>query len=50
MNIITTHPKLVTFAIGLTIMFVVGIAIGMVDHQAFASTNTYTGNNGAVTV
>jgi hypothetical protein len=39
MNIITAHPKLVTFGIGLAIAFVIGTAIGMVDanHQlAFA--------------
>jgi hypothetical protein len=36
-NIITAHPKLVTFGIGLAITFVIGTAIGMVDHnQAFA--------------
>ena len=29
-NIITTHPKLVTFGIGLAITFVVGTAIGMI--------------------
>jgi uncharacterized membrane protein len=34
---ITAHPKLVTFGIGLAITFVVGTAIGLVDHnQAFA--------------
>jgi uncharacterized membrane protein len=38
MNIITAHPKLVTFAIGLAITFVLGTVIGMLDHnQAFAS-------------
>jgi uncharacterized membrane protein len=38
MNIITAHPKLVTFGIGLGITFVIGTAIGLVDHQqAFAS-------------
>jgi hypothetical protein len=36
MNIITAHPKLVTFGIGLAITFVIGAAIGMVDHEAFA--------------
>jgi hypothetical protein len=42
MNIITAHPKLVTFGIGLAITFVVGTAIGMVDHQqAFASIHQY---------
>jgi hypothetical protein len=34
---ITAHPKLATFAFGLTITFVIGTAIGMVDnHQVFA--------------
>jgi uncharacterized membrane protein len=36
MNTLTAHPKLVTFSIGLAITFVIGAAIGMVDHQAFA--------------
>ena len=35
---ITAHPKLVTLGIGLAITFVVGTAIGMLDHnQVFAS-------------
>ena len=33
MNIVTAHPKLVTFGIGFAITFVVGIAIGMVETQ-----------------
>ena len=33
MNMVTTHPKLVTFGIGLAITFVVGTAIGMVETQ-----------------
>ena len=37
MNTITAHPDLVTLGIGLAITFVVGTAIGMLDHnQAFA--------------
>jgi hypothetical protein len=37
MYIITAHPKLVTLGIGLAITFVIGTAIGMVDHnQVFA--------------
>jgi hypothetical protein len=37
MNIVLGHPKLVTFGIGLAITFVIGTAIGMLDHnQAFA--------------
>jgi uncharacterized membrane protein len=43
MNTITAHPKLVTFGIGLVITFVIGTAIGMVEHnQAFGFLN----NNG----
>ena len=43
--ILIMHPKLVTFGIGLTITFVVGTAIGMVDHNhmAFASSGHGTG-------
>ena len=37
MNIVTAHPKIVTYSIGLAITFIIGTAIGMVDHQAFAS-------------
>ena len=38
MNIFIQHPKLVTFGIGLATTFVVGTAIGIVDHnQAFAN-------------
>ena len=50
MNIITAHPKLVTLGIGLAITFVVGTAIGMVDHQVIAAqtaTNTNNGGNAA---
>jgi hypothetical protein len=36
MNAITANPKLVTFGIGLAITFVIGTAIGMVDHDVFA--------------
>jgi uncharacterized membrane protein len=37
MNIITAHPRLVTFGIGLAITFVIGTAIGMVErNQVFA--------------
>jgi hypothetical protein len=36
MNIITAHPKLVTFGIGLGITFVIGTAIGV--SQAYAGT------------
>jgi hypothetical protein len=33
MNMVLVHPKLVTLGIGLAITFVVGIAIGMLDHN-----------------
>jgi len=32
-NTLTAHPKLITLGIGLAITFVIGTAIGMVDHQ-----------------
>jgi len=35
MNIFIQHPKLVTFGIGPEITFVIGIAIGMLDHNQF---------------
>jgi hypothetical protein len=43
---ITAHPRLVTFGIGLAITFVIGTAIGMVDHQqAFASIHQHNHAN-----
>jgi hypothetical protein len=45
MNIITAHPKLVTFGIGLAITFVIGTAIGMVNHEAFAMTRQGIGQS-----
>jgi hypothetical protein len=37
LNVITAHPKLVIFGIGLGITFVIGTAIGMVNNnQVFA--------------
>jgi hypothetical protein len=37
MNVVIAHPRLVTLGIGLVVTFVVGTAIGMLDHQqAFA--------------
>jgi mannitol/fructose-specific phosphotransferase system IIA component len=33
MNIVTAHPKLVTFGSGMTVTFVIGIAIGMVENN-----------------
>jgi hypothetical protein len=48
MNFITSYPKLVTFGIGFAITFVIGTAIGMVDHnQVLAATNTNNGGNAA---
>jgi uncharacterized membrane protein len=48
MNLLTAHPKLVTFGIGLAITFVIGAAIGMVDHnQAFASASNTPINSGS---
>ncbi len=51
MNIVTAHPRLVTFGIGLAITFVIGTAIGMIDHQqvfaAATATNTNNGGNAA---
>ena len=39
-DIITAHPNLVTFGIGLAITFATGTAMGMLDHnQAFAFHN-----------
>jgi hypothetical protein len=34
---ITAHPKLAMFGIGLAITFVIGIAIGMVEHGQITS-------------
>jgi hypothetical protein len=46
MNILISHPKIVTFAIGFAITFVIGTAIGLVDHnQAFATTSSGKGRN-----
>jgi hypothetical protein len=40
MNIVTAHPKLVMFGIGIAITFVVGEAIGMLDHHQVAAAAT----------
>ncbi len=43
MNVFTAHPKSITFGIGLVVTFVIGTAIGMVEHnQVFGFLN----NNG----
>ena len=47
MNVVAFHPKLVTFGIGLGITFVIGIAIGMTDHEDFG---TNSGNNGPLII
>jgi hypothetical protein len=49
-NVLTSHPKLVTFGIGLAITFAIGTAIGMFDRSqiAFAfSTNGGDGGDGS---
>ncbi len=46
-NIIASNPKSVTFGIGLAITFVIGTAIGMVDHNlANAISNSGGGSGG----
>jgi hypothetical protein len=40
LNAISAHPKLVTFGIGLAITFVVGTAIGMVDHPQMVAASS----------
>lgn len=38
MNILTGYPRLVTFGIGIATTFVIGTAIGQIDHnQGFAA-------------
>jgi hypothetical protein len=44
MNVVIKHPRLVTLGIGLAITFVIGTAIGMVDHNNLAYANH--GNSG----
>jgi len=47
MNIITAHPKLLTFGIGLGITFVIGTATGMLDNnQAILGDHTRINLNG----
>jgi hypothetical protein len=47
MNMSIKHPKLVTLGIGLGITFVIGTAIGMVEHNnlAYAFLNVGNGNH-----
>ena len=44
LNTITSHPRLVTLGIGLTVTFVVGTAIGMVDHGQIAYATSHSGS------
>jgi hypothetical protein len=50
MNMSIKHPKLVTFGIGLAITFVIGTAIGMLEHHnladALAASHGNSGGNG----
>jgi hypothetical protein len=50
MNISIKHPKLVTLGIGLGITFVIGTAIGMLEHHnladALAASHGNSGGNG----
>jgi len=42
MNVVTAHPKLVTFGIGLAVTFVVGAILGAVSpEQVFAKGNHF---------
>jgi hypothetical protein len=52
MDIVTSHPKLVTFGIGLGITFVIGTAIGMLDHNqlAFAGNGQRSNPTGGETI
>ena len=40
-----THPKIVTFAIGLGITMAIGTAIGMLDQQAFSNSHALDNNH-----
>ena len=46
-NIISSHPRVATYSIGLAITFVIGTAIGMLDHHnlAYAAVDSH-GNSG----
>jgi hypothetical protein len=50
MNMSIKHPKLVTLGIGLAITFVIGTAIGMLEHHnladALAASHGNSGGNG----
>jgi hypothetical protein len=43
MNIVTAHPKHVTLGIGLAITFVVGTAIGSIDHSSVYAQHVFSG-------
>jgi uncharacterized membrane protein len=48
MNMLIGHPNLVMFAIGFAVTFVIGTAIGMLDHnQAFADGGHKSSNSRA---
>jgi hypothetical protein len=47
MNVVTAHPKLVTLGIGLTITFVIGTAIGMLENNQGYWAYSQDGNNAA---
>lgn len=43
-NVITAHPNLMIFGIGLTIMFVIGMALGSLGvHQVHANSHDVVG-------
>jgi uncharacterized membrane protein len=42
-NIITAHPILVTFGIGLAIAFVIGPAIGILNPQSVLAQHVFSG-------
>jgi hypothetical protein len=46
MNMSIKHPKLVTLGIGLGITFVIGTAIGMLEHHNLADALAAYGNSG----
>jgi hypothetical protein len=46
-NAITAHPRLVVLGIGLAVTFVIGAAIGITEHEAFASSSISTGGAGS---
>jgi hypothetical protein len=47
MNMVLVHPKLVTFAIGFAVTFVIGIAIGMLEHGTVNVVDANPGSKGS---